>query len=239
MSDEFETNQNEYEVADDQTVEPTEQLPKRVDEMSIQELRRLATSYNIKASRDWDRTDFIEAINNRRSRSSLVELVEDNSGNPLAGKARITIQSPEQGSTHPVPVNVNNYFALIPRDIQVDIPIPALEALNNSTTPVRVKDPKGGFDRDGKPKMVWRHVPTYHVTVHSITPGIAKGPNGQPLIKPSTSLAKHNLKMKYKEIYGRWPKREQFRKFEEMHMERIAERALNEDVSLAKQSKGR
>jgi hypothetical protein len=238
---EFETNDYLDELAEDQNAEVHPQPARRPEELDIRDLRKLATSYGIRAQRTWVREDFITAINNRRnSNESLVDVVYDDSRNPAPGHARITIQSPEMGSTLPIPVAVNNYVCRIPRDVTVDIPIEVMEALNNSKTPVRVKDPKGGVDQQGNPKLVWRDVLSYPFQVHAMTPGTARYPNGMLKIKPSANPAKHSLKLKYREIYKRWPKREQLRKFEEMHMERMAEKAFNtEDVALAKKSKER
>jgi hypothetical protein len=212
----------------------------RPEEMTIQELRKLATSYGIKAQRDWDKEDFVMAINNRRNRhEALVQLVtNESSDTPAPGHARIIVHNTQTGSNHPIPVSVNNYVCRIPRDVMVDVPVEVLEALNNSKTPVQVKDPKGGLDREGKPKLVWKEIPSYPFQMIGYpTPGIARYPNGVRKVRPYNE-AKHNLKLKYREIYGRWPRRAEYKKFQEKHMERQAEKFLDaEDLQLAKDSK--
>jgi hypothetical protein len=230
MSEEFETD-----FAEDANTPQ----PHRPEDMTIQELRRLATSYGIRAQRDWVKEDFILAVNNRRNKNeTLVQLVADNSVGPAPGHARIMIHATQTGSNHPIPVNVNNYYCRIPRDVEVDVPIPILEALNNSKTPVRAKDPRGGVDGQGKPKMVWKEVPSYPYQVLGITPGTARHPSGALKIKPSTSPSKQGLREKYREIYGKWPRREEYKKFQAMHMERKATQAIDkEDVEFAKASK--
>lgn len=230
MSDQFETPVEE-------TNHP--QPAHRPEDMQMHELRRLANSYGIKAQRDWDKDDFVTAINNRRNRNeSLVQVVHNTTNTaPAAGHARIIIHNTQTGSNHPIPVSVNNYVCRIPRDVQVDVPIEVLEALSNSKTPIQVKDPKGGLDREGKPKLVWKDVPSYPFQLVAITPGIACYPNGTRKVRPYNT-AKHDLKLKYREIYGRWPRRAQYKAFEEKHMERQAERFLDkEEVDLAKASK--
>lgn len=192
-----------------------------LEDLTIQELRKLATSYQIKASRDWDSDDFIAAINNRRRKhSALADIVLDNNRGPAAGKARIRLHNTQTGSNHPVPVNVNNYYALIPRDVEVDVPLEVLECLRNSKTPVRVKDASG--------KLVWKEHPSYPFDVLAITPGVAMK-NGVPMVRASSNRAKHNLKLKFREIYQRWPKREEFRKFSDLHMANRANKSFKDD----------
>lgn len=229
MSDNFETEETN-------TVD--QNANGAIENLSIQDLRKLATSYGIKAQRDWDREDFIMAINTRRQNNTLVELAYDDSKGPRVGHARIIIQSSETGSNHPIPVNVNNYKCIIPRDVAVDVPFEVVEALNNSKTPVRAKDPKGGVNEMGKPKLVWKDVLSYPFQVVAMgQPGVARHTNGAPKIKPSTDPQKHSLKVKYKEIFGRWPKRDEFKAYRDMHMAKLAEKAMaREDIELAKKS---
>lgn len=229
MSDEFETQ-----------LEDNAPQPSRPEDMEMPQLRQLAVSFGIKAQRDWKREDFLHAINNRRNKQeSLVDLVQDDSRAPQPGHARILIHNTQTGSNHPVPVSVNNYQCRIPRDTVVDVPLEILEALNNSKTPLRVKDPKGGVGPDGSPKMVWKDVPSYPFQFIAATPGIARHANGSQKVRPY-SPAKHSLKLKYREIYGKWPKRAEFKKFQEMHMERAAEKHMDkEDLEDAKRSKDR
>lgn len=200
-----------------------------VEEMSINDLRKLATSYGIKASRDWVSEDFIEAINQRRQRHSAVaDVVLDPNKGPAPGKARIKIHNSQTGSNHPIPVSVNNYFALIPRDVEVDVPLEVLESLRNSKTPVRAKDPTGRLTADGKPAMVWKDVQSYPFDVLAMTPGVAMK-NGVPMVRSSSNRAKHALKLKFREIYQRWPKRAEFKTFMDHQMKVMAERSMKED----------
>jgi hypothetical protein len=201
-----------------------------LEDMKLQDLRKLATSYQIKARIDWSKEDFINAINNRRQRHQAVaELAFDPNRPPAPGKARILIHNSQTGSNHPVPVNVNNYFALIPRDVLVDVPTEVLECLNNSKTPVRKKDPSGKVNSEGKPVLVWGDVPSYpYSLVAGPTPGVAMK-NGVPMVRSSTNKQKHSLKEKFREIYQRWPKREEFKKFTDAAMSRKAERIVDAD----------
>lgn len=202
------------------------------ENMTIQELRKMATSLGIKAQRDWDAEDFIMAINNRRKRESLVEVVPDREVGPKPGHARIIIHNTETGSNHPIPVSINNYVCRIPRDVEVDVPLEVLEVLNNSKTPIQIKDPKGGTNPDGSPKRVWKEVPSYPFQLLQMTPGIARYPNGTRKVRPYNE-AKHNLKLKYREIYGKWPRRAEYKAFQQMHMERQATKAMDAEEAEA------
>lgn len=210
-----------------------------VEEMQMPDLRRLATTYGIKANRDWNRDDFIAAINNRRQRhEAIASPVFDSSVGPAPGKARIKIFNTQTGSNHPVPVAINNYIAKIPRDVEVDVPLEVVEVLNQSKTPVRVKDPSGAVNPEtGKPKLVWRDVLSYPFQMIAMTPGVAMK-HGVPMVRSSSNKAKHSLKLKFREIYQRWPKRAELKQFQDAHLAHKAKKVIAaEELELAENAK--
>jgi hypothetical protein len=206
----------------EETSNPNDQ---RVEDMSIQELRKLATAYGIRAQRDWSKEDFVAAINTRRNRhQGLANVVMDRNTGPAPGYARIRLHNTESGSNLPVPVSVNNLVLKIPRDIEVDVPLEVVEVLNNSKTPVRARNSEG--------QMVWRDVLSYPFTLLQMSPGVAMR-NGKPVVKGSSDPKNHSLREKFKEIYERWPKNEEFKEFRDQHMRHKAGLAIAAETSAA------
>lgn len=213
MSDMIETTNSDT-TADEQ------QNP---EHMTMQELRKLATAYGIRAARDWDKTDFVNAINTRRNRhQALANVVMNTSKGPAPGYARISINNSETGSNLPVPVSVNNLVLKIPRDVAVDVPLEVVEVLNNSKTPVRARDAEG--------RMVWKDVLSYPFQLIAHTPGVAMK-NGKPVVRGSSDPKNHSLREKFCEIYERWPKNAEFKEFKDQHMRHRAGLAIASESS--------
>jgi hypothetical protein len=193
------------------------------EDMSMQDLRKLATAYGIRANRDWNKDDFVAAINTRRNRhQSLANVVMDANRGPAPGYARISINNTESGNNLPVPVSVNNLVLKIPRDIPVDVPLEVVEVLNNSKTPVRARNHEG--------QLVWKDVLSYPFQVLAYTPGVATR-NGKPVVKGSSDPKNHSLREKFKEIYERWPKNAEFKEFKDQHMRHKAGLAIASETS--------
>jgi hypothetical protein len=106
-----------------------------LDQYSIADLRRAAKIMKIQAARDWDKLDFIAAIK-RKQETSYTGLVFDSEKAPKPGYSRVLVhRDPTPGhKNNSVHVAVNGAIVGIPRGIEVDIPIPFVEALANAIT---------------------------------------------------------------------------------------------------------
>lgn len=197
---------NETEVTD---FNPNDKLPK---DMTMPELRRTAKAMGINASRDWDQTDFVMAIEARQKGGAFVNVVHDKNQPPKPGYSRIKLQNTQAGENLPVPVSVNGVkgYYRIPRDTEVDIPHEIVEALSNSTYPVWKTETNY---ETGATKKVCSREPAYPFQLIAATPGVATRPNGQPVIRGSSNPDRHRLREKYREINGRWPKRHELAEF--------------------------
>lgn len=217
---------------------------KNLNDMSIQELRKTATALGIKADRDWNSDDFRLAIDNRRKGTALVAPTMDPNRPPEPGHSRIKLQNNQSGQSLPVPVSVNRYPVKIPRDVVVDVPHEIVEALLNSTNPIFLSK----VDTEtGKVTKTRTTEPAYPFQLIASTPGVACYPDGRRKVKPSSDLDKMSMKQKYKEIFGKWPKRAALAEFRqaqlkaraglavnlshEEEMKKIAEQAVKEEVA--------
>ncbi len=195
-------------------IDPVDVNNKTPEEMTIQELRRAANAMGIQANRDWNADDFRNHINSARKNSSMVGIVVDLNKNPPVGHARIKLNNNDSGQNYPVPVSINRYILKIPRNVVVDVPLEVLEALNHSTMPSF----KSETDIEtGQVKSSREEIQSYPYQLIAITPGTALDRFGNPKIKGSSDPERYRMREEYKRIYGRWPKRLEFKSFKEAH----------------------
>ena len=143
-----------------------------VASLDIVQLRKAAKVLNIEARRDWDKHDFIRAIQDKQNQVTAAPVVFDDTLMPKPGYARIVLhRDPTPGHKNsPVQVGVNGRLLHIPRGIQVDIPIPFVHVLEDAqTTMVRQhadisRDNPAGVYKDEK-------VASYPFQLISVTPG--------------------------------------------------------------------
>lgn len=175
-----------------------------IETLSIAELRKMASSLKIESQKDWDKSMYINAINTRRKQRKVCRIVDDpNSGDIPQGFARIRLHLTPSGQDWPVDVMVNNFKTSITRNIWVDVPREVRDALRNSTELV----PKVVTNTEGKQAVSMQAVPCYPFDQIGETPGESYA------IRPSGDVKVQRLREKYREAYGRWPKREQEREF--------------------------
>lgn len=183
---------------------------KPVEDMTIQELRKTATSLAIKPSRDWDADDFRTAITSRRKGGNILNVNIDPNTGPAPGYARIKLQNSSSGQNFPVPVAINKYVCKVPRDVVVDVPIEVMQVLQNSTYPAK----RTQTDLEtGTMKATNSDEPAYPLQVLGMTPGVARYPNGLAKIRASGDTERYRLREKYREINGRWPRNKEFKEF--------------------------
>lgn len=143
-----------------------------VEALDISQLRKAAKLLNIGAHRDWGKEDYIAAIQAKQSQKTAAAIVFDNNTGPRPGHARIVLhRDPTPGHANsPVQVGVNGRLLSIPRGVEVDIPLPFVEALNNARSTITrqqqgvSRDNPGGLYKD-------EEIVSYPFQVVSITPG--------------------------------------------------------------------
>lgn len=116
-----------------------------VEAIDIGTLRKAAKQLGITAQRDWTKEDFVKAIKLKQE-ANLASLVFDGTQAPKPGYARVLIhRDPSPGHRNtPVHVSVNGRIIGVPRGLEVDIPIPFVEALKNARSLVTSQNSDGG-----------------------------------------------------------------------------------------------
>jgi hypothetical protein len=176
-----------------------------ISKMGLAELKRTAKSLNIPGNKDWDEDQWRKAINNRRRNKSVARVVDDMASAIPEGFARIEVQSTnEEEKETPIQCSVNDFVTMIPKGIVVDVPIEIVsESLENSTDYItRTK-----IDKEGHEVKTRIQVQAY--------PFREYGRNaGKSVIKPSTPRETQSVREKFREIFGKWPRREEQKEFE-------------------------
>lgn len=186
-------------MSENQTVQDAqEQDTDLIAALDMASLRKAAKLLGITAQRDWGKVDFVEAIKAKQSNTEA-EFVFDNSNAPKPGFARIIIhRDPTPGHKNtPIHSAVNGRIFQIPRGIEVDVPLPIVEALKNAVTIVtRQKEPGQSDGRSGayvdEPQL------SYPFQVLQVTPGEWTNPNDGRKVSYERRLAFHKR-------FGRWP----------------------------------
>lgn len=169
-----------------------------VEKLDIAQLRKAAKMLGITSARDWGKEDFVRAIKTHQQ-ANLASVVFDNSGAPAPGHARLLIHrnpTPKHKNS-PVHVGVNGRLIAIPRGMEVDVPIPFLNALKRAITVVIVES---GESQPGAPGGIFKDEPqtSYPFQVLAITPG--------PFVNPNDNRAVAYKKRKaFFDKFGNWP----------------------------------
>lgn len=203
-----------------------ESNPYDLDSLSIADLRKLAAVMKITHQKDWTTEDFHEAINARRKHAKVARLVHDENDPIPTGFARIKMHLTPSGSDSPLDARVNMFYTMIPRDVLVDVPREIRDIIRNSTEVVtrEVTDKETGH----------RVVKTFEVQCYSFDQyGESMGDSGA--IKGINDPREQSLRVKYRDIYGRWPRRQsdQWKNFEASFVEaanrKLVEKALSDE----------
>lgn len=170
-----------------------------VDALDIASLRRFASIMKIPAKRDWSKEDYIAAIKAKQESNAMATFVFDSSTGPVPGKARVIVhRNPDPNAKNsPVHIGVNGYIVSVPRGIEVDIPIPFVEALKNAVT-IEMRQ-QGETSREN-PGGVYKDEArnSYPYQVIAATPGEFINPH-------DNRAAKYAAKKKYFDEFGSWP----------------------------------
>lgn len=176
-----------------------------ISKMGLAELKRTAKALNIPGHKDWDEEQWRKAINNRRRNKSVARVVDDMASAIPEGFARIEIQSTnDEEKETPIQCAVNDFVTMIPKGVVVDVPIEIVsESLENSTDYItRTK-----IDKEGHEVKARIQVQAYPFREYGRSPG-------KSVIKPSTPYETQSVREKFREIFGKWPRREEQREFE-------------------------
>lgn len=181
-----------------------------VDSFDIAELRRAAKALNIEARRDWDKADYISAIKAKQAKKTAAAVVFDTELGPKPGYARIVLhRDPMPGHKNsPVQVGVNGRLLSIPRGIEVDIPIPHVEALRNA----KGKIPRMQQDANpNQPGGIYKDEEIYSYTfdVRAITPG---GQFASPL---DSRAVQARASQAFADVFGRYPTHGELQKWQD------------------------
>lgn len=172
-----------------------------VASLDINSLRTFAKIMGIKASREWGKEDFVQAIHEAQKRTS-VEVVFNDANAPRPGNSRLLIHrdtSPGH-KNGPVHVGVNGRLFAIPRGVEVDVPTEFVSALNDATYLVMSEVENA----DGTSRYVETMRNSYPFQVLASTPGAANRPPD-----PRARVAQQRAACK--DEIGKWPTEGEFR----------------------------
>lgn len=187
-------------------------------------LKALAKSYGVKAQRDWQRADYLTAIQEKQGAgvapdlstldesSEADQLIADYSlpvnrttaaaatGAPKPGYARIILHkdpTPQHANSH-VQVGLNGKYYSVPRGVAVDIPIPYLGVLRDAVHKVRrqIKEPDSS-NLDGV--FTEEDILSYPYQIVSLTPG------GKFVNLEDQRSNSANRRAAFHKAIGRWP----------------------------------
>jgi hypothetical protein len=191
-----------------------------LDNLEIAELRRLAAAHKIDSQKTWTKEDYIRAIQNRHKRNVVAKIVYDENEPIAPGFCRIRLPLTPSGSDIPLPIMVNNFKTMIPRNVLVDIPKEARDQLRTSKETVA----RETADQHGNTVVKIMEVPAYPFDDFGSTPGESGA------IKPTNDPREQRLREKYKEIYGNWPRRQsdEWKSFKNGFLEAANKKILSE-----------
>lgn len=191
-----------------------------LENTEIAELRRLAATHKIESQKDWKKEDYIRAIQNRHKRNSVARVVYDEKEPIPTGYCRVRLPLTPSGSDVPLAIMVNNFKTMIPRNVLVDIPKEARDQLRSSKESVT----REAFNEKGEKFIQVAEVPAYPFDDFGSTPGVSGA------IKPNTDPREQRLREKYRQLYGKWPRRQsdEWKSFKNGFLEKANERILSE-----------
>jgi hypothetical protein len=174
---------------------------KKLEDMSIAELRQEASRHRVPLTRDMNRSMIIEAL--RAVKDSSIDRIVGayDTDRPLPGYARIEIsrEADPKASNADVYVQVNGYAVLIKRGVAADVPIKILHALTNAKMKIMREDNTKGLTDPERYKF--EDVYSYPFTVHAIT----DGPDPKPGIE-AVARNRNAPRRRFHEKHGYWPK---------------------------------
>jgi hypothetical protein len=175
-----------------------------LDSLPISELRKKAGIYRVNLSRDMTKEDIINAIRAKQAEGKYA--IEAQGDRPAPGFARISVHADPNpaASNRPVYVCVNGYAVLIPRSINVDVPIKIVEALNNARSK-RLKE-NTAVPPNNPARFFFEEVVNYPFNIIAVTPG--DDPRGEV---ERTKAAMHRPREAFHKKFGYWPTAEQLK----------------------------
>lgn len=176
-----------------------EKYIEQLESASIAEVRKAASTYKIKWTRDMTQEELLEAIKASLSASKFALTAVGDL--PQPGWARILVHSDPtpNAPNRAVYVSVNDYAVLIPRDVEVDVPRKIVEALANSKSSKLKEDPSQPTNSPNRYRFV--EVPNYPFSMVAYTPG--PDPRGE---YERNAAAAKRPRIAFRDKYGYWPK---------------------------------
>jgi hypothetical protein len=169
-----------------------------LEDLSIGDLRKVAKHLGIASQRDWTKEDYVNVIKHKQEQAAH-KYVFDTNLNPAPGFARIIVhRDPTPGhKNNPIHSSVNGRIYQIPRGIQVDVPLPIVEALQNAIVIVTRQSQGESLDN---PMGVYveEEQLSYPFQVISFTPGEYKNKN-------DARSANYERRYAFFCKFGRWP----------------------------------
>jgi hypothetical protein len=200
-----------------------------IENLPIAELRRTAAVMKIAHQKDWDKETFIAAINSRRKKAALVRIVTDETEEIPVGYVRMRLPLLPNGSECPLDVRINNFYTMIPRNVVVDVPNEVRDTIRQSTEVVTRKV----IDKEGHDAYKTMEVPCYQFEVLGETKGVSGA------VKPSGDIREQRLREQYKNIYGRYARRQSVEwksfhgEFMKAYNDKKAKQAVDDEVNTA------
>lgn len=179
-----------------------EQNKVNLSEMDIGQLRNYAKHARVVLDKTATKAQILEALERKLSGKSMPEFADANTTlKPGYAKIRILMDQSPDASNQPVYLHVNTSTYLIPRDVDVIVPMKVVRTLNDATVMRR----KQSFqtDANGRERHIETQVrsPSYPFQILDMVPG------------PEVLNAFEEGRMKsvrprerYRDMFGHWPK---------------------------------
>lgn len=183
------------------TIEHLEGLP-------MHELRKLAsTVYRVPTQRHWTKNEIIEAITNKQRNSNMLGVAVGDG--PAAGRARIVIlKDPSQDAANlPVYLAVNGHDFLVPRGVEVDVPV---ELVTGCLATAKVTMPKLNAKGDMSERSQYVNETTHSYPYQVLASNPL--PEGKGILQQRASK-RFRLREMFCKKYGFWPSSAELREF--------------------------
>lgn len=175
-----------------------------LESMSTAELRKRAATYRIQLTKDMTHEDILAQVKAKvGSGKYALEAIGDA---PKPGYARIRVfNDPSPGaSNRPVFVSVNGYSVLIPREVEVDVPIKIVEALGNARSSRLTENREAPI---GSPqRFTFKEVQNYPFAIVAVT----QGPDPRGTYERAAAQ-KERPREAYREKFGYYPNEEELK----------------------------
>lgn len=180
--------------------------------LSIGALRNAAKLLGVQAKRDWEKTDFIAAIQEKQREDSVTKLVFDDDSQPKPGFARLVIhRDPTPGHRNgPIPIGFNGQIYQVPRGVKVDVPKEFIGVLSDARS---VETREAAAPSKQNPGGVYKEEEqtSYPFQVHAVTPGQWKNPQ-------DTRAASYAIRKEFMKMHGAWPTEGELRDYKKARM---------------------